>query len=191
MTEKVLRDRLHDIANDSFFKDYYDKGHELNDPPTRCIKCGQYLVDMAECFQTPNCENVASKIIVPENNIALMIHSESNTPLLKINRDGTIDADSLENACEAGKIFVKSIMHHISPSTIVPMFDIVNDEQLNKTEDLHLLSKILDAWNNGRNISEAVGFISSIRKADRSRISELSKQVKDLKDQLDIEIINE
>jgi hypothetical protein len=98
--------------------------------------------------------------------------------LITVNGDGSVIADSLENASEAGKIFVESIRCSLPTLMKRADSDFENDELLNKTEDLHLLSKIIDAWKDGRNITKAIELISSVRKADRNKVKELEEEIK-------------
>lgn len=112
---------------------------------------------------------------IAQNNLSLSLKGQGFSPLLIIRPDGTVTAESIENSCLAGKMFVESIRQHILPGNEINEEDFVNDEFLNKTEDLHLLSKIIDDINNGNNIKKAVSLISSARKADRKRIEDLEK----------------
>jgi len=99
----------------------------------------------------------------------------NNKMLIAFTGDGKVVADSLENASEAGKVFVESIRCNLPTLIGRPDSDFENDELLNKTEDLHLVSKIIDAWNDGCNITKAIELISSVRKADRNKIGTLEE----------------
>lgn len=105
-----------------------------------------------------------------------------HTLLMTITKQGVVTADTLENSCLAGRIFVQSIKHALGQSEEDPRA-LSNDEILNKTEDLLVLSKILDAWNDGENISKAVSVISAIRKSDRDFIERLSKELTTLQEE--------
>jgi len=112
---------------------------------------------------------------IAQNNLSLSLQGPGFNPLLIIRPDGTVTAESVENSCLAGKMFVESIRQHILPGNEINEEDFVNDKFLNKTEDLRLLSKILDACREGEDIKKAVSLISSARKADRKRIEDLEK----------------
>lgn len=179
---RLLRDKNPAYVTDSVWKPYYDKGHDISESGAFCVNCNSYVINMAECFNIPECEGklMTNTLITqgsittyPPINPTFVIPAVNGESLLTIKPDGTVETDSLENACLAGKIFVESIRSRLTNHDSYTIPTQSNDEFLNKTEDLYLLSKIMDAMKD-ENITEAVSLIHAVRKTDRDEIERLN-----------------
>lgn len=198
----LLRDTNPEVVNDTIWKAYYDKGHEISESGAFCVNCNSYVINMAECFTIPECKGVTKMTENPEYSPNIISSIPNNTTLiaanikaatiqfggglsnwlLRITPEGKVESDTLENACIAGKMFVESIRHHLSNQDLISSDSTENDQFLNKTEDLHLLSKIMDAMED-ENISKAVELIHAVRKSDRDFIERLQNEINIMKEE--------
>lgn len=195
---KLLREKYPEAPSDTVWKDYYSKGHEISYSGAYCVNCDQYVTDMSECLATPECKgNPMTPTIITQGSIItypptppiFVISADNGEPLFTIKPDGAVEAEKLENASLAGKMFVESIRCHLSSGKTDKTDDSSNDEFLNKTEDLHLLSKIIDAMKD-ENITEAVALIHAVRKSDREFISRLQREIINLKEEHQEQLLN-